>query len=151
MIIYSDSDLEVIKRLNIQSRVSSNNKRFKDKITVSDILFAIRRVDLKCFYCRDPLTKTWQLDHFNPRANGGKNNGLNLAPSCKWCNQMKNALDGNSFLKKCKKIVYANLDTELPSPHGREEFITLRNYPINQRFIIGKKFSDFSQEELKNF
>lgn len=40
---------------------------------------------------------------------GGKNKIDNLAPTCKWCNTMKNALDGNAFIEKCKKIVDKNL------------------------------------------
>lgn len=105
-----------------------------------DVLNALKRLGFRCYYCQEPLDKSsWQLDHFHSKAMGGNNLPLNLAPSCKWCNQMKNALDGNAFLVRCKKIVFANLETEIPHPVIRKTTISLAEFPINTRYSLGKK------------
>lgn len=105
VIIYSNSQLRNIRLYKCLSKVASANKRFEDKITVYDVITTLEKFNFKCFYCNDALHyPTWQLDHFYSRAMGGKNKIDNLCSACKWCNQMKNALDGHAFIDKCKKI-----------------------------------------------
>ena len=99
----------IIRQFRCESRVQTANKRFEDKITKKDVLQALKLNDLNCFYCNDKIDyKNWQLDHFNPRFNGGKNEVKNLVACCKWCNTMKNALCGNSFIDKCFQIISNN-------------------------------------------
>jgi len=132
--IYSNAELLAIKDFRIQERARGANARFEDKIVSLDILRALQRTNFKCFYCFDTLDKkSWQLDHFHARANGGKNNLFNLAPSCKWCNQMKNALDGNSFLVRCKRIFMANLTVDIPHPIIAKSTVSLQDFPIKDR------------------
>jgi hypothetical protein len=139
MHIYSNEDLKVIKDYRLESRVEGSNKRFKQYIIVLDLLNSIKRLGFRCYYCQEPLDKkTWQLDHFHSKKLGGKNEPNNLAPSCKWCNQMKNALDGNSFLVRCKKIVISNLNTEIPDPVKRNVNTLLKDFPINMSLYVGK-------------
>ena len=86
------------------------NVRFEDKICGTDVLNTLIRFNFRCVYCdRQVDPKTWQMDHFYPRALGGKNHISNLAPACKWCNQMKNALDGFAFIKRCREISEKNI------------------------------------------
>ena len=109
MIIYSTEQLKNFDLYKIKGKVDTANKRFKDKIVKSDVLYLLERFNYKCFYCSDVLDpKTWQLDHFYAKATGGLNTIDNLCPSCKWCNIMKNALDGNAFIIRCKKIMTNN-------------------------------------------
>ncbi len=143
LIIYSNQDLELISRYRADKKAEYANKRFKcDTITVSDVLNSLKRVSFKCHYCKDPLDpKTWQLDHFYAKGNGGKNTEDNICPSCKWCNQMKNSLTGYNFLIRCKKIILANLETGIPHPVIKGESVKLSDFPINQRHILGKTLS----------
>jgi len=99
---------KLIRIYNCDSRAYSSNKRFEDKINPVDVLYTLQKFNFKCFYCKDKIDKNWQLDHFYPRANGGKNVIDNLVPCCKWCNTMKNALDGIAFINKCKNILENN-------------------------------------------
>jgi hypothetical protein len=129
--IYTDSDLETIKTYNMVKRVYYSNSRFSDNLLVIDLLNAFKRSDFKCTYCKEQLDPvSWQLDHFHAKARGGKNEFKNLAPSCRWCNIMKNALSGDSFLLKCKKIFLLNLDTDIPSPTEKGKFISLKDFPV---------------------
>jgi len=109
ILIYSKHQLWLIKTYKCISKVKSANKRFEDKICVHDVLTTLEKYKFKCFYCNETLkAKTWQLDHFYSRAMSGKNTFKNICPTCKWCNQMKNALDGNAFIRKCKLISEGN-------------------------------------------
>lgn len=110
MYTYSKEDLNNIKYYGIKNRVCRANKRFDDKLTLKDVLNLLIRFNYSCVYCGCRVSpKHWQLDHFYSKAMGGKNKIDNLAPSCKWCNQMKNALDGYAFIERCKKITENNI------------------------------------------
>ena len=108
-IIYSKSDDRLLKIYNCAKRANYANKRFEDNITQHDVLLAIKRFNVRCGYCSKSLkSKHWQLDHFYPKVLGGKNKHENLVPCCRWCNTMKNALDGHSFILLCKNVVENN-------------------------------------------
>lgn len=103
------NDESIIRQFRCNSRVKTSNKRFNQIITNKDVVFALKLNDFKCFYCNDKIDyRNWQLDHFNPRANGGENKVENLVVCCRWCNTMKNALCGNSFINKCSEIISNN-------------------------------------------
>jgi 5-methylcytosine-specific restriction endonuclease McrA len=103
------NDYSLIRMYRCDSKAKSANKRFEDKIDSFDVLFSLKLNDFKCFYCNDKIDcKNWQLDHFHPRANNGLNKRENLVACCKWCNTMKNALDGNAFINKCNQILQNN-------------------------------------------
>lgn len=127
--IYTNSDLTIISSYNIKQKTGSANSRFQsDLLFHIDILNALKRVDYKCFYCNQLLKpKNWHLDHFYSKAMGGKNIPSNLAPSCKWCNMMKGAMDGHSFLIRCKKIYMKNLDFELHHEKIKGQTIKLKD------------------------
>lgn len=109
-IIHSKQDEIHIKIYRCQSKATSSNRRFKDQLSKTDILNCLKRFEFKCAYCRVNLpANKWQLDHFNPRALGGKNVIENICPCCQWCNTMKNALDGWGFIHRCKVISSINL------------------------------------------
>lgn len=129
MPIYSNKDLDIIKEYRLKNKYLFSNKRgVTDKLTTIDILNTLKRSAFKCFYCKQKLNKkTRHLDHFFPLYLGGKNTPENIVPACKWCNTMKNALDGHSFLIRCKIIYMANLETEIPSPSKKNETIKLLN------------------------
>ena len=42
-----------------------------------------------CWYCGKELDGDFQIDHANPRRNGGSDDIDNLLPSCKVCNSKK--------------------------------------------------------------
>lgn len=138
--IYTEEDLLKIRDYKADKKALYANKRFdSDKITTNDVLTVLKRSNFKCHYCKDNLNKdTWQLDHYRSRFTGGKNSIENLCASCKWCNTMKNALQGDDFLLKCKKIVLANMDTELPHPSEKNKTIPLSHFPLSLSWI-GKK------------
>lgn len=103
------NELAAKRIFRVNQRAASANNRFPDKITGDEVYQVLVKFDFKCFYCSQRIIASkWQLDHFFPRANKGKNEFNNLVPCCKWCNTMKNALDGNSFIKKCSEIVDFN-------------------------------------------
>lgn len=106
MIIYTNEQLKQIELFKIETKVKSSNGRFKaDKISKHDVLTMLEKFKFRCLYCDSKLKPNgWHLDHFNSKAMGGKNVFENLAPSCKWCNLMKGALDGYAFLNRCKFI-----------------------------------------------
>jgi hypothetical protein len=103
------NDYSLIRQFKCASRAKTANKRFEDNINSFDVLFSLKLNNFNCFYCNDKIDyKDWELDHFNPKANGGKNKRENLVACCKWCNTMKNALDGNAFINKCNQILKNN-------------------------------------------
>lgn len=51
--------------------------------------------DFCCAYCDAPAN---ELDHVQPRADGGSDRARNLVPSCTACNRAKSALDVGQFL-----------------------------------------------------
>jgi len=106
IVFYTTEQNNQIKKYKISEKRSYANNRFGDeKIYISDVLEMLEKFNFRCLYCDSELdAKTWQLDHFHSKASGGKNKIENLAPSCKWCNLMKNALDGHGFLHRCKVI-----------------------------------------------
>jgi len=109
VITYSDVQLKLIKEFNCSTRASVVSKKQNDKITTHDVLIIIERQNKKCFYCNCSLKhKEYQIDHFYPKSIGGKTVIDNLVATCKWCNTMKNALDGHAFILKCKVIVENN-------------------------------------------
>lgn len=109
-IIYTKNDDRLLKLYKCALKAKyANNRHSDNKLTQNDVLLTIKRFNLKCGYCSDPLrTKNWQLDHFYSKSMGGKNIHQNLVPTCKWCNVMKNALCGHSFILKCEKIIKFN-------------------------------------------
>jgi 5-methylcytosine-specific restriction endonuclease McrA len=105
IIIYTHDQSQIAKKFRCSTKVKSANARFKDQITEIDVVLTVERYKRRCLYCGDCLKPgSWQLDHFYSRKLGGKNVPENLAPSCKWCNISKGALDGHAYLLKCKKV-----------------------------------------------
>jgi len=103
------TDEAFIRQFRCESRAKGANKRFADNINKYDVLFALKLNNFNCFYCNEKINyQKWELDHFYPKAMGGLNNKNNLVACCKWCNTMKNALDGNAFINKCRQIIGNN-------------------------------------------
>ena len=101
-------DRALLKKYKCSAKPKAANKRFTDAIDMFDVLGCLKRFNFRCAYCNVSLKADWQLDHFYPRAMGGKNRPDNLCPTCSWCNTMKNALDGWAFIHRCKKIMNNN-------------------------------------------
>jgi len=120
MILYTPHQTTMARVYKCTAKAVTANKRFEDNITTHDVLMVLERFNFHCAYCNDHLkSSTWQLDHFYSRASGGKNMPSNLAPACRWCNQMKNALDGYAFIHKCRAISERNLvEPMLGIAHG---------------------------------
>jgi 5-methylcytosine-specific restriction endonuclease McrA len=126
MIKRTTHDYNQIKKYKCNSKAKYSNARFDDKICGGDVYEVLKKYNFKCFYCGKSIKPTsWQLDHFYPKASGGKNIPENIVCSCKWCNQMKNALDGFAFLQKCKYVIENNFLSlnnipfyETPKPSG---------------------------------
>lgn len=56
------------------------------------------KCNYRCAYCGRGLTlKTMRIDHFHPKAKGGKNHIENLMPCCQSCNSTKGTLDIEDF------------------------------------------------------
>jgi 5-methylcytosine-specific restriction endonuclease McrA len=106
---YSPLQKELLSKYNCRKRAINVNNKQDCKISADDILVIIERQNRKCFYCNSYLDpKYYQIDHFYPKSMGGKTIITNLVATCRWCNTMKNALDGHAFIKKCKCIVENN-------------------------------------------
>ncbi|MES2382457.1 MAG: HNH endonuclease signature motif containing protein [Bacteroidota bacterium] len=105
-IFYTSIQIKQIVEYKIRSKVNTANRRFQEsRISIHDIIVLLEKYKFRCIYCDDVLKpNTWQLDHFYSKATGGRNKHDNLAPSCKWCNMMKGALDGYAFINKCKLV-----------------------------------------------
>lgn len=129
-----------------EQRAKDSNRRFDGVIDKFDVLHSLKLNNFKCFYCNDKIDyKNWQLDHFHPRANGGLNEKENLVACCKWCNTMKNALCGNSFINKCNQIIENNF-------FSRNELQGVTSNKVkNVTFRKAKKFLikfDLTEEDL---
>lgn len=109
MIIRDSLFYKTIILFKCAQKAKDSNCRFTQSVNKEEIAEMLFKYDFKCFYCNEKLNSNdWQLDHFHPRANGGLNNSENLVPTCKWCNTMKNALDGHAFINKCFNILNNN-------------------------------------------
>lgn len=145
-IIRTKTQLENIALYKCDVKAHSANKRFDDKISKTDVLDVLERYNYRCFYCNQEIKKDhWQLDHFHPRANGGKNLFDNLVCTCNWCNTMKNALDGFAFLSKCKTIINNNWIYK----NNVNYEITDKMATRRQRRYFNKAY-DFLNEKLKD-
>lgn len=81
-IYYGEEPCEDCKQAN-----SNVWKSRKLKINVDDL---IEEWGLKCFYCDEDLEgKKHEIDHWFPKAKGGKNNHSNFVISCVACNRTK--------------------------------------------------------------
>lgn len=125
-ILHSKTDELNLIKYRCAIKAKGANKRFVDQITKTDILNCLKRFSFKCAYCTQPIKSSkWQLDHFYAKAMGGKNIIENICPCCRWCNTMKNALDGWAFIHRCKVISKFNAFEsigEIPSNY--------KNHPI---------------------
>lgn len=103
-------DYEKIKLFKCDIKAHSANQRYKDTyLSKEDVYDMLNRFDFKCFYCGDEIKpKDWQLDHFYPKSKGGKNTLENITCTCRWCNKLKNDMDGFAFIEKCKNIHQSN-------------------------------------------
>jgi len=67
--------------------------------TLRDILRAYKSQRGRCFYCRVPLRKVFELDHVVPISKGGGNEPGNVVCACPWCNENKRDLDADEFMR----------------------------------------------------
>ena len=58
----------------------------------------------KCAYCGTDLVAGWQIDHINPKVDGGDNEFKNLNPSCRACNNYKSGNKIEIFRIYAKKM-----------------------------------------------
>jgi len=152
MIIRTDEFLLKLKEFRCSTRAAFANSRFKEHITRQDVCDVLFKYDFKCFYCNDRILKnSWQLDHFHPRANGGKNIPNNLVCTCKWCNTMKNALDGNAFINKCANILNNNFFTrkELSNNLNDKELNKCVNKIINKLEKLNLNYNEEATVYIK--
>jgi len=106
---YSIIQQNLLFEYDCKKRAKAVNHNQDCKICSDDILIIIERQNKRCFYCNSYLDpKKYQIDHFYPKSMGGKTVLTNLVATCRWCNTMKNALDGHAFINKCKLIVKNN-------------------------------------------
>ena len=56
----------------------------------------------RCYYCGEPIfiDAYFEIDHIEPRANGGSSEIENLAPSCHECNHAKGNLNPDQWRAK---------------------------------------------------
>jgi len=59
----------------------------------------------RCYYCGDLLnSRNLNIDHFNSRIQGGKNNVENLVPSCTYCNTVKGGRNIEEFRERIYEL-----------------------------------------------
>lgn len=64
----------------------------------SDRVEVHAKYDGHCTYCGKPIALAdMQVDHINPKRNGGQDTMENYNPSCRRCNHYKRALDLEGF------------------------------------------------------
>ena len=143
-------DYSIIRQFKCSSRAKTANKRFEDKINSFDVLFSLKLNNFNCFYCNDKIDyKDWELDHFHPKANGGKNKRENLVACCKWCNTMKNALDGNSFINKCNQIIKNNFFIKNNLQGVTSDKIANNTYKKIKKTLIKYDVNDLDLQKIK--
>lgn len=69
-----------------------------------DLKILRERQDDLCAYCGDELKGSGELDHRISLINGGTNNIINLAWSCRTCNRDKGSKNAKEFLIWRKKL-----------------------------------------------
>lgn len=60
-----------------------------------------------CYFCGTPIelgSKSLHVDHYEPIAEGGKNDLSNMVLTCARCNLLKNAMHGDNFDAKSRKF-----------------------------------------------
>lgn len=89
-------------RYNLMTRAAMARRRAGDGIdfTACDMLRIYKRQRGLCFYCRQPLRKTFALDHVVPISKGGGNEPGNVVCACPQCNYLKSALDVDEFMRR---------------------------------------------------
>jgi 5-methylcytosine-specific restriction endonuclease McrA len=97
--------------VNNKSQKRSKPKRKGLKIKRGIRISVFEKTGGLCTYCHTNLQidrpgaeDYMTVDHVIPTANGGKNHIDNMAPSCKKCNEEKDNLDLDVFLKQRKRI-----------------------------------------------
>lgn len=90
-------------------KANGANSRFKDKISKESVYQVLKLAEFKCVYCNSNLNnRDWHLDHYQPKAKGGRNVINNLVPSCRHCNMMKGSMVAEHFIKMCYRICMNN-------------------------------------------
>jgi CRISPR/Cas system Type II protein with McrA/HNH and RuvC-like nuclease domain len=71
------------------------------KFTINQAAEIWNKTKGKCFYCgKDLQDSNTHIDHFYPKAHGGRDIVENYVPSCRSCNLSKRDLDVLSFKEK---------------------------------------------------
>ena len=84
----------------------SKNKKFTRR--QREIIYA--RHNGKCAICGNYVSfKRFTIDHKRPISKGGTDDFRNLQAVCYSCNQMKNSLAWNEFMRKLWKVTIHNL------------------------------------------
>ena len=91
------------KRVHHDAAVA-RRKLSKGIYSVAEWRQLLRKWRYKCAYCAKRLTrKTATADHLIPLSRGGSNWIWNIVPACLSCNQRKNFLTRNEYLKRLRK------------------------------------------------
>ena len=120
----------------------------RDQINVALTKYRQRIFDKtsgRCFYCGRVLdANNFHMDHFFPKAKGGKANYKNLVPACPFCNLRKSDLSIEEFRQKLtrlfngEKIVFYFEDPNyLPESN---------KFPKEKELILKKKDDDMDLE-----
>lgn len=93
--------------------------------------FVLSKYNNTCAYCNGESHDTrLEIDHMNPKSNGGSNSTQNLILSCRTCNEQK----GKLSLKEFGKLVEKDFSKLEPRKLPKDASIiqSARNYTINE-------------------
>ncbi|MDE2098005.1 MAG: HNH endonuclease [Patescibacteria group bacterium] len=116
------ADIE-LNRLRTAARDRQASRRRRVRLALLQSL-TNKASDWECHYCGLPLTlETATIDHFIPRAQGGRDDPGNLVVACTDCNEVKNARTP----EQAQPFLDAIRQSRLQSTHGH---VTVQTTPI---------------------
>ncbi len=82
----------------VRHRYRANKKQIEGAFSFDDLVRIFELQRGLCFYCRATLGPDYQIDHRIPVSRGGSNDSLNIALTCRTCNQKKNTKTDVEFM-----------------------------------------------------
>lgn len=107
------------------------------------------RENRKCYYCGEELDFSFQLDHMDPKCQGGKTIDENLVASCGSCNASKHGRTVEEYKEAIKRRAYKMFSINT-SKERKEKLIRLLERTDEQQMqIIVDAYNNFLETILQ--
>ena len=108
-------------------------------MTKRDLVFA--KYNGHCAYCGQKIEiKDMQIDHIQPKCNGGLNCIENLNPSCRLCNHYKRSLTLEKY-RELLKTLHLRIEKDYKNKVAIK-YGLLKVEPFDGKFYFEKKISE---------